>query len=68
LLRVYNRWGEKIFDASPLLNDREQHGWDGFFAMSMAKWYLSLLYRYSVYWQFTDGNEEQVTGDLLLVQ
>lgn len=59
ILRVYNRWGEAVFQT----NDASK-GWDGMYKGQKAEvgtYYYIVKYKY-------DGEEEVLKGDLMLVR
>ena len=64
-LRIYDRWGEEVYGASPLLLDLESRGWDGRFE---GKPCPNGVYLYWLEVLYEDGRQEQVTGDVVLLR
>ncbi len=65
LFRVYDRWGELVFEAAHFPPNDDTHGWDGSFRNRPAQagtyvWYALVEYR--------DGYQEQLRGEVLLLR
>jgi len=60
LMRVYNRWGEMIFESSDL-----SQGWDGTYHNTPLN---SGVYVYLIYYEFCDGNEGVLDGNVTLIR
>ncbi len=65
LFRVYDRWGELVFEVRDFAPNDEAFGWDGLFQGQPAQtgvytWYVELEYR--------DGYEERLQGNTTLVR
>ncbi len=58
--RIYNRWGQKVFETS----DRNA-GWDGTF---QGKLQPMDVYTYTLDVMFTDGRTQRKTGDITLIR
>jgi gliding motility-associated-like protein len=59
-MRVFNRWGELIFES----NDPNR-GWDGYYRGQLSP---QDVYVYQLWVRFVDGKERQVLGDLTLMR
>ena len=64
-LRVYDRWGELVFDGLDMEVNVEEQGWDGNFRFKPASsgayiWYAEVL--------FKDGHTEVLKGDVILLR
>ena len=57
-IRIYDRWGEKVFETSELSN-----GWDGTFKGKMMD---QGVFVYTMYVQFTDGTVKDDKGNITL--
>ncbi len=62
---IYDRWGEKVFYAKGLEFNDSVNGWDGNFKGEKA---LPGVYVYMIIVNFSEGNKETFTGDLLLIR
>lgn len=63
LFRVYDRWGEQVFEARDFAPNDDAYGWDGFFRGQPAQtgvytWYVEVEYR--------DGYKERQRGNTTL--
>jgi gliding motility-associated-like protein len=58
---VFNRWGQKVYDASESSND----GWDGSFKNEPA---ASDTYVYTATLRYPDGRKEVAKGDVILLK
>jgi gliding motility-associated-like protein len=58
--RIYNRWGQKVFETT----NRNQ-GWDGFFQGQLQP---MDVYTYTLDVVFTDGRTQRKTGDITLIR
>ena len=59
-MRIYNRWGELIFESLDV-----RIGWDGFYRGALSP---QDAYVYQVYVRFVDGKEIERTGGFTLVR
>lgn len=57
-MRIYNRWGELIFESLDI-----QRGWDGYYRGQLSP---QDVYVYQVWLRFVDGQERQLVGDITL--
>ena len=57
---IYNRWGEKVFEAG-----RPEEGWDGKYKGQFAD---SAVFVYYVKVEFIDGTEDFIKGDVTLIR
>ena len=65
IFRVYDRWGELVFEGHNLDINVSTQGWDGNFrgkqsAAGVYTWYADVL--------FKDGGTTQLTGDITLIR
>ncbi|MEJ7610819.1 MAG: PKD domain-containing protein [Ferruginibacter sp.] len=58
--RIYNRWGQMIFQSSS-----KKNGWDG---MYKGKLQPTEVYAYTLDVEFTDGKKARKTGDITLLR
>lgn len=65
LLRVFDRWGEKVFEASNTPPNDPLFGWDGKFKGKNAS---SDVYVYYIVVVLPDGTEREYKGDLTLLR
>lgn len=64
-MTIYDRWGNLIYKAQPLLNFANHEGWDGTFnGRDVAQG----VYAYKVSATFIDGTSKDFTGDLTLIR
>ncbi len=63
--RIYNRWGEVVFERDAIAPNIPELGWDGMVNGENA---LPGVYIYSVVIEYDDGVEEVVKGDLTLLR
>jgi gliding motility-associated-like protein len=59
-MRIYNRWGELIFESEDIST-----GWDGYYRGQLSP---QDAYVYQVWVRFVDGKEEVRTGDVTLMR
>ncbi len=59
-MRIFNRWGEIIFESNDI-----QKGWDGHYRGQLSP---QDVYVYQLWVRFVDGKEKQVLGDLTLLR
>jgi gliding motility-associated-like protein len=59
-MRVFNRWGELIFESNEL-----SRGWDGYYRGQMSP---QDVYVYQLYVRFVDGKEKHQLGDITLMR
>jgi gliding motility-associated-like protein len=57
-MRIYNRWGELIFESLDI-----RQGWDGYYRGQLSP---QDVYVYQVWLRFVDGQESQQVGDITL--
>lgn len=64
---IVNRWGDSVFDVSPVLNEffTDQMGWNGMDSGSEAE---SGVYMYAIEVEFIDGVVRQFSGDFTLIK
>ncbi len=65
LVQIYNRWGEKMFEATDLPMDGTGPNWDGTFK---GKSLNPGVYSYIVNVIYKDGTTEVIPGDLTLIK
>ncbi len=58
--RIYNRWGELIFES-----DNKKKGWDGYYK---GKLQPTDVYTYTLDVEFVDGQKVRKTGDITLLR
>ncbi|MCP4441075.1 MAG: gliding motility-associated C-terminal domain-containing protein, partial [Aureispira sp.] len=63
--RVYDRWGELIFEGTGLSINDASTGWDGTFK---GKPMNSGLYAWYAEVEFADGHVEVIKGDITLLR
>ncbi len=63
--RVYDRWGELLFEANEITPNDEQAGWDGVFRGQPAQ---AGLYIWHIGVEFVDGNREEFSGSTTLIR
>lgn len=63
--RVYDRWGELLFEANEITPNDEQAGWDGTFR---GKPVQAGLYIWHLGVEFVDGNREEFSGSTTLIR
>lgn len=63
--RIFNRYGDRVFEAENILPDDFQHGWDGKFRNADA---ASDVYVYIAEIVFLDGTEKRIKGDFVLLR
>ena len=59
-LEVYNRWGNRVFQADDVAN-----GWNGVYKSSNAP---AGVYIYYATWTDSSGNEQSANGNVTLVR
>lgn len=62
---VYNRWGNKVFEAKNILPNDLTAGWDGKYKGALAQ---EDAYGYYVVAKFTDGTQKIVKGNVTLLR
>lgn len=65
LFRVYDRWGELVFEAQKFAPNEAIYGWDGTFRGQPASEGIYLWY---VEVEYLDGYEERLSGNTLLIR
>jgi len=63
LMQVYNRWGEKMFEATDIALDGTGPNWDGTFR---GKKLNPGVYVYQLFVVYKDGTPETISGDLTI--
>ena len=63
-LRVFNRWGDLVFEKEDMLPNVETEGWDGYFNNKKMQ---SGVYIYVAEIEFIDGETEVFKGDITLM-
>ena len=58
--RIYNRWGEKVFEST-----NPADGWNGYYK---GKLQPMDVYTYTLDVIFSDGNKVKKTGDITLIR
>ena len=64
-LKIFNRWGELMFEAKDIPGGEEALGWDGTFRGEPMN---SGVYVYLAEIEYLDGKIEIAQGDLLLLR
>lgn len=64
-LRIYDRWGNQVFERQGLTPGIESEGWDGTFNDKLMQ---PGVYTYWAELQFEDQSKEVVTGDITLIR
>ena len=64
-LRIYDRWGEVVYEIENIPPNTPELGWNGKFNNGDV---LPGVYIYSIMIQYDDGAEELVKGDLTLLK
>ena len=64
-MRVYDRWGESVFEATDILTDDPSMGWDGTFK---GKKMNPAVFVYYVQIEFIDGEVVDYKGDVALLK
>jgi gliding motility-associated-like protein len=62
---IYNRWGNKVFDASDILPNDAAAGWDGTYKGEIAP---VEVYGYQVVAKFKDGSKKTLKGNVTLLK
>jgi len=62
---LYDRWGQKIFQAHDVLPANPAYGWNGTYNGALAP---SGTYVYSIVIRFTDGTQQVLQGTVVLVR
>ncbi len=62
---VYNRWGNKVFEAKNILPNELSAGWDGKYKGALAQ---EDAYGYYVVAKFTDGTQKILKGNVTLLR
>ncbi len=65
ILRIFDRWGELLFETADIPPNSEPLGWDGKFKGDELP---SAVYTYYAEVEFIDGEVLQVKGDLTLLR
>lgn len=63
--QIYNRWGEKVFEAIDFLPNDRQYGWDGLYLNKKAE---PGVYAYAIEVTYTDGETKVWSGEVLLMR
>lgn len=64
-MRVFNRWGDLVFEREDLIPNVETEGWDGYFNSNKMQ---SGVYIYVAEIEFIDGEIEIFKGDVTLME
>ncbi|HEY3386458.1 MAG TPA: gliding motility-associated C-terminal domain-containing protein, partial [Saprospiraceae bacterium] len=64
-LRIYDRWGNQVFETTDILPNVETAGWDGKFKGERMQ---PGVYVYTAQLDFEDGNSENVSGDITIIR
>jgi len=64
-MRVFNRWGEMVYERQDLPTADESVGWDGTFKGEPLD---SGFYVFSLEMEFIDGTTEVHSGDVMLIR
>jgi gliding motility-associated-like protein len=64
-MRIYDRWGNLMFDKIDLKPGDEQDGWDGTYKGEPL---LPGVYVYIAELQYEDGLKEAIKGDITIVK
>ena len=62
---IYNRWGNKVFEATNILPDDITKGWDGTFKGEPAQFEA---YGYEVVARFNNGSKKTLKGNVTLLK
>lgn len=62
---IYNRWGNKVFEASNILPNDVSAGWDGKYKGTFAQ---NEVYGYYVVAKFSDGTQKVLKGNVTLLR
>lgn len=65
IFRLYDRWGELVFERFDIAPNDEQTGWDGVFRKKPAP---AGVYAYYLEFEYYDGRIEKKVGDLTLIR
>lgn len=65
VFRIFDRWGEMMFEASNFPPNNREYGWDGTFRGEKVE---PGTYVYYLKVEFIDGEEEERTGEVLLIR
>ncbi|MEP7320707.1 MAG: gliding motility-associated C-terminal domain-containing protein [Saprospiraceae bacterium] len=64
-LRIFNRWGDQVFEAMHIPPNDPGYGWDGTFKGNVA---LPGVYLYNAKLEFKDGSTKAYQGDITIVR
>ena len=64
-LRIYDRWGEFIFELNNFPPNNTNYGWDGTFRNKPEN---PGVYVYTVDWTDLDGTKRKLSGDVTLLK
>ncbi len=65
VLRIYNRWGEQLFESKDALPNDPLVGWDGFFKGQVLN---PAVYTFYAELEFVDGVKQLYKGDVSLIR
>lgn len=65
LFQIYNRWGEKMFEATDIALDGTGPNWDGTFRGNRLN---PGVYSYQLFVVYKDGTPETITGDITILR
>jgi gliding motility-associated-like protein len=64
-LRIFDRWGNKVFESGGFQLNQPSYGWDGTFLGSLV---LSGVYTWTAGLKYMDGFEQMVSGDITVLK
>ena len=64
-LRIFDRWGNKVFESGGFQLNQASFGWDGTFLGSPV---LSGVYTWTAVLKYIDGFEQMVSGDITVIK
>lgn len=65
LLRIYDRWGEMLFETANIFPNEEESGWNGQFRNEQAK---PGVYIFNAWVRLKGGSTRFMAGEVLLVR
>jgi hypothetical protein len=64
-MRIYDRWGSKLFETKDILPNIPELGWDG---KDRGQWVSPGVFAYEVMVEFRDGTTEVLVGDVSVLR
>ena len=64
-LRIFDRWGELLFESKEITSNDDKQGWDG---MLKGRKMLPGVFTYTVQVEFANGTIENYTGTITLIR